>query len=380
MRGKKKFLSAILFSMIAVLFVRCTEEAKDALDELTDTDILVKVSATQDGSEAGNSVMFNVSLQDASGDAVTNSTGAALTATAAFSGTATAADFDTDLPSTISIANGSSNTTVELTVKDDSDVEGEETLILTLSAANVGEISIGTATAKVIDNDEEVPTSTTDISVLKDHFYHTTALTFDIGEEFITITAKDLPDHKSMYYDAENDLYEDYDEPNNNDFKKNPNTIGEQNLVYKIPRYPAEASVKETTPMGSMGVAINSVSIFNQEAAPGDDILDELNTFDQYEGHPAGTEYHYHIEPVWLTQFRENADNEALVGILLDGFPVYGTHEDGVQVTNDDLNDYHGHFGVTDDFPNGIFHYHITDDLPWINGDGFYGTPGTVTN
>ncbi|MDW3209595.1 MAG: YHYH protein [Reichenbachiella sp.] len=380
MRGKKKFLSAILFSMIAVLFVRCTEEAKDALDELTDTDILVKVSATQDGSEAGNSVKFNVSLQDASGDAVTNSTGAALTATAAFSGTATAADFDTDLPSTISIANGSSNTTVELAVKDDSDVEGEETLILTLSAANVGEISIGTATAKVIDNDEEVPTSTTDISVLKDHFYHTTALTFDIGEEFITITAKDLPDHKSMYYDAENDLYEDYDEPNNNDFKKNPNTIGEQNLVYKIPRYPAEASVKETTPMGSMGVAINSVSIFNQEAAPGDDILDELNTFDQYEGHPAGTEYHYHIEPVWLTQFRANADNEALVGILLDGFPVYGTHEDGVQVTNDDLNDYHGHFGVTDDFPNGIFHYHITDDLPWINGDGFYGTPGTVTN
>lgn len=367
--------------MVTVLFVRCTEEAKDALDELTDTDILVKVSATQDGSEAGKSVKFNVSLQDSNGDAVTNSTGAALTATAAFSGTATAADFDTDLPSTISIANGSSNTTVELAVKDDSDVEGEETLTLTLSAANVGEISIGTATAKIIDNDEEeVPTSTTDISVLKDHFYHTTALTFDIGEEFITITAKDLPDHKSMYYDAEDDLYEDYDEPENADFKKNPGSIGEQNLVYKIPRYPSEASVKESTPMGSMGVAINSVSIFNQEAAPGDEILDELNTFDQYEGHPAGTEYHYHIEPVWLTQFRANADNEALVGILLDGFPVYGTHEDGVQVTNDDLNDYHGHFGVTDDFPNGIFHYHITDDLPWINGDGFYGTPGTVTN
>ena len=39
--------------------------------------------------------------------------------------------------------------------------------------------------------------------------------------------------------------------------------------------------------MGPMGIAVNSVAIFNQMAAPGDDILEELNTFDQYEGHPA---------------------------------------------------------------------------------------------
>lgn len=218
-----------------------------------------------------------------------------------------------------------------------------------------------------------------DISVLADKFYHTSAVTFTFDDTWVTITAKDLPDHKSMYYDEQDDLYEAYDEPNNPDFKKNPNTIGEQNLVYRIPRFPAEASTHESTPMGSMGVTINSVSIFNQEAAPGDDILEELNTFDQYEGHPAGTQYHYHIEPVWLTQEREGADNEAFVGLLLDGFPVYGTHEDGVKLTNDDLDDYHGHFGVTEDFPDGIYHYHITDDLPWINGDGFYGTPGTVS-
>lgn len=218
-----------------------------------------------------------------------------------------------------------------------------------------------------------------DISVLADKFYHTSAVTFSFDDTWVTITAKDLPDHKSMYYDEQDDLYEAYDEPNNPDFKKNPNTIGEQNLVYRIPRFPAEASTHESTPMGSMGVTINSVSIFNQEAAPGDDILEELNTFDQYEGHPAGTQYHYHIEPVWLTQEREGADNEAFVGLLLDGFPVYGTHEDGVKLTNDDLDDYHGHFGVTEDFPDGIYHYHITDDLPWINGDGFYGTPGTVS-
>lgn len=378
MKESKKWFSLLLFAMAIVVFVRCSDDDGSANGD-TDEDIFVQVDAVQNGAEGGNSVRFKISLLDSNDDAVKNQTGSTLSATATFTGTADQDDFDTDLESTVSIANGESSTTVELDVTDDTEVEGDETLILTLSASSAGTIDIASATATVTDNDEEETPDLPDISVLADKFYHTSAVTFTFDDEWVTITAKDLPDHKSMYYDEANDLYEAYDEPDNADFKKNPNTIGEQNLVYKIPRYPAEASTHEATPMGAMGVTINSVSIFNQEAAPGDDILEELNTFDQYEGHPAGTEYHYHIEPVWLTQHRDDADNEAFIGLLLDGFPVYGTHEDGVQITNDDLDDYHGHFGVTDDFPDGIYHYHITDDLPWINGDGFYGTAGTVT-
>lgn len=378
MKGKEKILMAMLFAFVAIVFVRCSDD--DPTDDVDpELDINVKLEATQDGAEGGNDVIFTVSLVDSDGEAISNITGSALTASVAISGTADQDDFDTDFFNTISIANGQSTGTITLEVTDDTEVEGEETLTLTLSSPSVGDIEIASATAKITDNDEEGQSSAPDISVLASKFYHTDALTFTFDDTWVTITSMDLPDHKSMYYAESNDLYEDYDEPDNADFKKNPNTIGEQNQVFKIPRYPTEASTKESTPMGAMGVAINSVSIFNQEAAPGDDILDELNTFDQYEGHPAGTEYHYHIEPVWLTQFRENADNEALVGLLLDGFPVYGTHEDGVQLTNDDLDDYHGHFGVTEDFPDGIYHYHVTDDLPWINGDGFYGTAGTVS-
>lgn len=222
-----------------------------------------------------------------------------------------------------------------------------------------------------------------DISVLKDLFYHTDAVTFTFDDEWVTITSKDLPDHKSMYYDEDEDLYEAYDEPENADFKKNPGSIQEQNLVFKVPRFPKEATNKETTPMGPMGVTINSVALFNQNAAGDDDIFEELNTFDQYEGHPAGETYHYHTEPVWLTQLRDEPDNEGLIGILLDGFPVYGTHENGKEVFSKDdggiLDDYHGHFGVTEDFPDGIYHYHVTVDFPWINEDGFYGEAGTVT-
>lgn len=228
------------------------------------------------------------------------------------------------------------------------------------------------------DQDEE-ESSTTDISVLASKFYHSDAVTFTFDDEYVTITSKDLPDHKSMYYEESNVLYEAYDEPNNADFKKNPGSIGEQNLVFKLPRYPEEASSKSSPGGGPMGVTINSIALFNQEAAPGDDIFEEENTFDQYEGHPAGDLYHYHVNPIWLTEDMTGANNEAFLGLLLDGFPVYGSYEDGVEMTNDDLDDYHGHFGETADFPDGIYHYHITEEYPWINGDAFYGNPGTIT-
>lgn len=215
-----------------------------------------------------------------------------------------------------------------------------------------------------------------DISVIVDKFYHTST-TVSVGEEFITITSTNLPDNKSMYWPTSNSLYEAYDEPDNADFKKNPNEIESQNIVYKVPRFPVKASSAQATGFGPMGVAVNGVTFFNDQAAPGDDILDELNTFDQYEAHPenSGT-YHYHLEPTWLTQ--ELGDEEFL-GVLLDGFPVYGPKENGKVVTNDDLDDFHGHTHATADFPDGIYHYHITAEQPWINGGDYYGTVGTVT-
>ena len=68
-----------------------------------------------------------------------------------------------------------------------------------------------------------------------------------------------------------------------------------------------------------------------------------------------------------------------MLGFLLDGFPVYGPKENGVTVTNADLDDYHGHSHATDNYPDGIYHYHFTETAPYINGDGFYGSPGIVT-
>ena len=68
------------------------------------------------------------------------------------------------------------------------------------------------------------------------------------------------------------------------------------------------------------------------------------------------------------------------MGFLLDGFPVYGPlEESGKTVANSDLDVYHGHTHSTIDFPKSIYHYHFTADAPYLNGNGYYGTAGTVT-
>ena len=146
----------------------------------------------------------------------------------------------------------------------------------------------------------------------------------------------------------------------------------------QIPLNPSEASNKSSTRLGSIGVALNGVAIYIQYAGPNNQPLTgEINSFDQYNGHPQPQGvYHYHMEPLYLT---ENQGNDALLGFLLDGFPVYGPFENMAKVTNEDLDDYHGHNHATDDFPSGIYHYHITENDPYINGNGYFGTPGTVT-
>ena len=128
--------------------------------------------------------------------------------------------------------------------------------------------------------------------------------------------------------------------------------------------------------MGPIGISRNGVVFFNQYAAGGAALTGEINSFDQWLGHPAGTQYHYHIKPTFLTT---TFGDDAFLGLLTDGFPVYGPTENGSTITNADLDVYHGHTSVTADFPDGIYHYHITNEDPYLNGNGFFGTAGTVT-
>ena len=197
--------------------------------------------------------------------------------------------------------------------------------------------------------------------------------------DFIVIKTNGRPDHKSPYYLGTvwaTTLHEAYN-GTNSAFVLNPNRIATFNYVFKIPKNPKEASTKRATPLGPIGVSLNGVPFFNQYAAMNAPLTNEINSFDQYGGHPQQQGgYHYHIEPTWLTSQKGKS---AFLGFLLDGFPVYGPQENGKTVSNSDLDVYHGHIHATTEFPNGIYHYHITNADPYINGNGFFGTAGTVT-
>jgi YHYH protein len=199
---------------------------------------------------------------------------------------------------------------------------------------------------------------------------------------YITFKTKNLPDHKSPYYATSNALYEAYTGTTfgGTTFNKNPNSISEISATVKIPLNPKADAAHAATPLGPIGIALNGVAFFNQYAGPNNQALTgEIASFDKYYGHPQNSGvYHYHVEPLYLTTIKST--KSGLMGFLLDGFPVYGPQEEnGTTVTSSQLDAYHGHTHATVDYPNGIYHYHFTADAPYLNGSGYYGTPGTIT-
>ncbi|WP_204336047.1 YHYH protein [Leptobacterium flavescens] len=224
-------------------------------------------------------------------------------------------------------------------------------------------------------NEDPVGETDYDITVVLSMFSGT-GLSYEVDGNTVIFTTQNLPDHTSPYWPVTNPLYEAYN-GSNPSFQINPNTISTQNIVLSIPLNPAEASNKQATGLGPIGISRNGVVFFNQYAGPDQPLTNEINSFDQWLGHPQMTgQYHYHIEPTYLTQ---EFGEDAFLGVLADGFPVYGPVENGSTITNDDLDAYHGHFSATAEFPDGIYHYHITSEDPYINGNGYFGTPGNIS-
>ena len=216
--------------------------------------------------------------------------------------------------------------------------------------------------------------SSADVPAVFSKYAGTVQVTVENG--MVVLRSNSVPDHKSPYFATTDSRYQAYNGPNAS-FGAAPGTISAQTYVFRIPLNPVKAATPAATPLGPIGIAVNGVALFNQYNGQNRPLTVEVNSFDQFNGHPTPTnEYHYHVEPLSITQA---AGGSALIGFLLDGFPVYGPVEGGRRLTNADLDQLHGHVGVTADYPNGIYHYHVTDADPYINGAGFHGTAGTLS-
>ncbi len=215
------------------------------------------------------------------------------------------------------------------------------------------------------------------------------------------ITANGIPDHQPGRF------------PNRN----NPNSIRPQNHQYRLTLNPRTNATPTWLGLGLFGIALNGVPMepnaaefwqrnFNSgwqyEAKDGSINLG----LDQHNAHvqPTG-KYHYHAMPVGLVQ-RLDKGGMTLIGYAADGFPVYagkgfknpmdpkspviamkpsfrlrtGVRPTGPKGRYDGtfiqdyqyvrglghLDECNGRFGVTPEYPKGIYHYFITDTWPYL--------------
>ena len=226
-----------------------------------------------------------------------------------------------------------------------------------------------------------------DMTILFDYFDSTVTIYVD-GDE-IVIEGDGVPSHLSPYFvqtygqtqngfyywlDSDGDGINDLWMQTQANMNLNPNRIAQQGYEFRIPLYPAiNPNGPADTFLGPIGVSINGVPFFNEYESPTETLTNQvIQSFDPGNGHPAPQgRYHYHFPPESLITVTE--DN--FLGFAGDGFPVYGPkNPDGNNAQN--LDDYHGEFGPTPDFPDSIYHYHTNFTSPYIIG-AFAGTLGT---
>lgn len=200
-----------------------------------------------------------------------------------------------------------------------------------------------------------------------------------------------LPPHASPYYGPDDPNWVAFDDRGGT-HRQNPNVLAAADFTLVIPSEPVpkgltidaalvdnamNTSDEEYGP-GPQGLSLNGVFAFAAMAAPGADLADERFTFDRYEGHPAGTQYHYHFEtpgPLEVLVDRGlSADSTPGAGALeiyavfCDGTVVLGCTElDGSAPDGADFDAQNGHvhdltYGTTTAF-SARYHTHVCPSL-----------------
>lgn len=194
------------------------------------------------------------------------------------------------------------------------------------------------------------------------------SFTITIQGDQRVFVGNDLPNHPTGNYpiSPSDDAYA---------VDRNPNSIQEQSVNFSVPANPT-AAAQPNCVGGEVGILLSGVVVFNAFDAEGRDaVAHEVQ--DECDGHPQKDGfYHYHS----LSDCIEDTSisgHSSLVGYAFDGYGIYGYYgEDGTEVTNEDLDECHGHTHVVewDGQMVEMYHYHATHEFPYTVGC-FHGTP-----
>jgi hypothetical protein len=138
---------------------------------------------------------------------------------------------------------------------------------------------------------------------------------------------------------------------------------------------PTKASATTAANLGAIGYLISGTAMFNPfemngtTAAVADNgsytFTDSNNTqqtayfIDQCNSHSNGTSWHAHGNPSCVTsQVDTSTGPSHIIGIALDGFPIYGGRDiNGNVITVSQLDACNGITSATPEFPSGAYHY-----------------------
>ncbi|QHI38867.1 hypothetical protein IMCC3317_42670 [Kordia antarctica] len=139
-----------------------------------------------------------------------------------------------------------------------------------------------------------------------------------------------------------------------------PGNIDDFNGSYSltIPAIPTLASSSSATGLGAIGIAISGAMIYNDEEGPNVPLDNAVGSLDYTAAHTGPQSYHYHLETkAW------SEDDEELIGIIADGFFLYGRKCNSTATYPTDLDASGGHTSTTQHTTTAEYHYHIQNEL-----------------
>lgn len=193
--------------------------------------------------------------------------------------------------------------------------------------------------------------------------FNSDAVTVSFDGDNITIESNGIPNHTSPYWPEGSPLHIDQIVAQ----RLTPGQIGgDRSFTLTVPASPEIAATSSSTGLGAIGIAVTGVPIFNDQEGNNRPIEEMIvETFDYAGAHNGPSGYHYHVES---SNVPENTmlsyDDEKLVGIMADGFLIYGRKCNSIGDHPTDLDASGGHNSSTQHSDNDSFyHYHIINEF-----------------
>ncbi|GER59478.1 YHYH protein [Patiriisocius marinus] len=224
--------------------------------------------------------------------------------------------------------------------------------------------------------------------------FDTDNLTIMLSGSNVVIESNGLPNHTSPYWSnttaretdgistpASAENHPLFVEPTVTSYEQMaPGNIDDFNGSFSltIPASPALASSTTATGLGPIGIAVSGAMIYDDQEGPNVPLDNAVPSLDYSAAHTGPQSYHYHLEPKAFSN-----DDDALIGIISDGFFVYGRKCDSTGAYPTDLDSSGGHTSTTQHTDTAEYHYHIQNET-YLNeyyiifpGD-YQGTPNTI--